>query len=311
MTLDHFGLLYRDRHDYLAGVGGFVRASVAAGDAVLVVVPEPNLALLRDALADLAGVVRFVDMAAAGRNPGRIIPGVLLAFAAAHPGRRTSIVGESVWPGRTALEHPACGQHEALLNTVFARRDTAILCPYDVARIEESVVTDAWRTHPAMIVEAVRQTSGSYADPIVTAARFNRPLPGPPDLFARITYAVPTDLGRIRRFVAEHAAKAGLVETGIEDLVSAVNELAENSLVHTTGGGTVTVWSDGGRLVCQVADRGHLIDPLAGRIPPANRTEGGRGLLLAHHLCDLVRIHTTPTGTTFQLYMEARAGAAP
>jgi hypothetical protein len=82
---DHPGLLYRDTGEYLAGTTGFVRAAVAAGDPVLVAVPGSNLELLRGALADVADRVRFADMAVAGRNPGRIIPGVLLAFAAAIP----------------------------------------------------------------------------------------------------------------------------------------------------------------------------------------------------------------------------------
>ncbi|GIE30957.1 anti-sigma regulatory factor [Actinoplanes italicus] len=311
MTLDHLGLLYRNSHEYLTGMTGFVREAVAAGDAVLVAVPGPDVAVFRGALADVNGVVSFTDMAEAGRNPGRIIPGVLLAFAAAHPGRRTSIVGESLWPGRTALEQPACFQHEALINAVFAERDTTILCAYDATRLDGSVLADAWRTHPAMIVDGVRRGSGSYADPIAAAARFNQPLPGAPERCARFAYAAPTDLGRVRRFVAEHAAKAGLAETRIEDLVTAVNELAENTLVHTGGGGAVTVWADGGQFVCRITDAGHLTDPLAGRIPPSSRTEGGRGLLLAHHLCDLVRVHTTPDGTMFQLYMDAGIGAAP
>ena len=62
-------------------------------------------------------------MAEAGRNPGRILPAVLHAFADDHPRARVRIVGEPVWAGRTPVEYPACAQHEALINGSLAGRD--------------------------------------------------------------------------------------------------------------------------------------------------------------------------------------------
>lgn len=303
VTFDHPGMLYRGANEYLSGITGFVRAAVAEGDAVLVAVPRPNLEPLRDALTDLDGSVTFADMAVAGRNPGRIIPGVLLAFATRHAGRRISVVGEPVWPGRTAIEYPACAEHEALINAVFAGRDAAILCPYDAESLDQAAVHDAWSTHPVMISDGLRRPSPSYTDPLATAARFNRPLPAIPPKTEQWGYAEAADLGRIRRNTEDRAMTAGLSPDRADDLVIAVNELAENTIVHTSGGGTVTVWTDGGHLVCQIDDRGHLADPLAGRIPVRADTEGGRGLLLAHHLCDLVRVHTTVAGTSIRLHM--------
>jgi anti-sigma regulatory factor (Ser/Thr protein kinase) len=303
MSFDHPGLLYEGLDDYLATTTKFVRGAVEAGDAVMVAVPGPNLAALRDALSDVADAVDFADMTVAGRNPGRIIPGVLLAFAAAHAGRRVSIIGEPIWAGRSAVEYPACAQHEALINTVFAGRDAAILCPYDAAGLDAATVRDAWQTHPVMIADGSRRDSPSYADPLRTAARFNQPLPVPPAGAAREWYAEAIDLGRIRRFVAGCADRLGLPEARADDLVIVANELAENTILHTTGGGAVTVWAEGDTVICQVDDHGHLTDPLAGRLPAPADPEGGRGLLLAHHLCDLVRIHTTAAGTTIRLHL--------
>lgn len=302
-TFDHPGLLYRDTEEYLRGTTSFVRAAVAAGDAVLVAVPGDNLALLRDRLADVAGAVRFADMAEAGRNPGRIIPGVLLAFAAEHQGRRVSIIGEPIWPGRSDVEYPACAAHEALINSVFAGHDAAILCPYDAARLDEARLRDAWRTHPVMIDAGGRRPSPWYTDPLATAARFNRPLPQPPSTAEAMSFTSVQDLSRVRRFVSGYAGRAGVPQTRTDDLVAAVNELVENTILHTAAGGVVTVWAEDEHLVCQVDDRGHLADLLAGRVPPAAHTEGGRGLLLANLLCDLVRIHTRPGGTTIRLHM--------
>jgi anti-sigma regulatory factor (Ser/Thr protein kinase) len=299
---DHPGLLYRDRGEYLAGTTGFVRAALAEDDPVLVAVPGPNLDLLRGALADVADRVRFADMAVAGRNPGRIIPGVLLAFAAAHPGRRVWIIGEPIWPGRTEFEYPACAAHEALINAVFVDRDAAILCPYDVAGLDGAAVRDAWRTHPVMVDGGARRPSGAYADPLVTAAGFNLPLPPVPPGAASMAYDSELRLAAVRRFVRGQAD--GVLDTDrADDLVLAANELTANTIEHAAGGGRISVWAEPGRLACQIDDGGHLSDPLAGRIVPLPQTAGGRGLILANQLCDLVRIHTTGEGTSIRLHM--------
>jgi Histidine kinase-like ATPase domain/MEDS: MEthanogen/methylotroph, DcmR Sensory domain len=86
----------------------------------------------------------------------------------------------------------------------------------------------------------------------------------------------------------------------------AVGELAANSIRHGGGRGTVRVWTepgdDRGLLVVEVADAGRLDDPLAGRRPATPHQRGGRGLLMVHHLADLVRAFSGPGGTTTRTY---------
>ena len=94
---DHPALFYRDEQEYLAGTLPFITEGLAAGTPVAVAVPTANLALLRDELGRDAERVRLLDMTEVGRNPGRIIPGVLRAFADAHPGRHVRIIGEHLW----------------------------------------------------------------------------------------------------------------------------------------------------------------------------------------------------------------------
>ncbi|GIF38642.1 sensor histidine kinase [Actinoplanes xinjiangensis] len=301
-VLDHSGLLYHDQHEYLHFTTAFVRSALATGDAVLVAVPGPNLALLRDALADVSAQVRFTDMAVAGRNPGRIIPGLLLSFSTEHAARRITVVSESVWPGRCPVEYPACAMHEALINPVFRMRNAAMLCPYDAANLDSGRLHDAWRTHPAVTERGDRRPSPRYGDPFLTAAAVNLPLPPVPSTAAGLSYAGMSSLTRVRRFVTAHATAGGLGDVAIDDLVIAVNELVDNTIEHTDGGGRVSIWTEPGRLICQVSDSGVLTDPLAGRIPPPGDAEGGRGLLLAHQLCDLVRIHTAAEGTSVRLH---------
>jgi anti-sigma regulatory factor (Ser/Thr protein kinase) len=241
-------------------------------------------------------------MRIAGGNPGRIIPGVLLPFAAAHPGKRVRIIGEPIWPERTPIEYPACAQHEALINAAFAGRDAAILCPYDVIRLDPQVIDDAYRTHPVMATPDSRWDSPHYDDPATIAARFNQALPNPPDHAATIEVEFAA-LRAVRGFVGRHAAAAGLTPTRIDALVFAVNELAANTLEHTAGTGTLAMWTDQEHVVCQLRDTGHITDPLAGRRPPSLASEQRRGLFLVNQLCDLVRIHSEPGATTVRLHM--------
>ena len=69
-----------------------------------------------------------------------------------------------------------------------------------------------------------------------------------------------------------------------------------------TGSGVGTGTDGRGLLVVEVADAGRLDDPLAGRRPAPPHQLGGRGLLMVHHLADLVRTTTGPGGTTTRTY---------
>jgi anti-sigma regulatory factor (Ser/Thr protein kinase) len=300
---DHPALFYRDHDEYLAATVPFIRAGLAAGEPVAVAVPAPNLELIRDALGADSERVLLRDMTEAGRNPGRIIPTVLLAFAQAHPGQRVRLIGEPIWAGRSPVEYPACVQHEALINTAFAGRAATILCPYDTALLDPAWIEDAYRTHPVVLEGGRRSPSARYDDPLVVAADGNRALPEPPADAATLTVDLST-LAAVRRFATAHAERARLGEERVFDLVLAVTELAENAVEHGGGTGRLAVWSDDDELVCQLTDGGHLRDPLAGRIPMTDPScGGGRGLLLVHQLCDLVRVHTSPAGTSTRIHL--------
>jgi anti-sigma regulatory factor (Ser/Thr protein kinase) len=298
----HPALFYDNTADYLDGTVPYIEAGLAAGEPVMVAVPGENLEHIRGALGRDAARVELHDMTVAGRNPGRIIPGVLLAFAAAHPADRVRIIGEPIWAGRTETEYPACAQHEALINAAFAGRPATILCPYDVRRLDPGWVRDAYRTHPVVRTTDGTARSPAYGDPAVVAGSFNQPLPAPPAGCATVPVR-DGNLGEVRRFVADHAVAAGLAAGRVAELTVAVNELASNTVRHTGGDGTVAVWSDADRLVCQVTDSGHIGDPLAGRIPASVRQLGGRGLVLVNQLCDFVRVHTRPGATAIRIEM--------
>ena len=49
----------------------------------------------------------------------------------------------------------------------------------------------------------------------------------------------------------------------------AVNEVLSNSLQHAGEDGTLRLWHDTDGLVCEVRDRGHIVQPLIGREEPS------------------------------------------
>ncbi|GGR94835.1 anti-sigma regulatory factor [Streptomyces humidus] len=299
-TFEHPALLYRGEREYVDRTVSFVQEGLDLGEPVAVAVPGPNLELIRTALgADAEGVL-LLDMARVGRNPGRIIPGVLRSFADAHPQGRTRIIGEPMWAGRSALEYPACAQHEALINAAFEGRAVTILCPYDEANLDEAVLADMRLAHPTIVSRDGRRVSDVY-DWRSVVARHNEPLPAAAD--AAVFSFDAANLFLARAFTVEQAGRLGLAGQRLQDAELAVAELTTNSVLHGGGHGTLAVWAEAGQLVCEVRDTGRLTDPLAGRRPPARGQIGGRGLMLVHYVADLVRLHTGDEGTTVRFYL--------
>ncbi|MBW4718629.1 sensor histidine kinase [Saccharothrix obliqua] len=292
----HPALFYADDAEYLGVLVPFVTDGLALGHPVAAALPPDRLRLLRAALGDAARRVELIDMAVAGGNPGRIIPSVLLRFADAHRDRHVRIIGEPIWPGRTATEYPACAQHEALINHAFAGRDVSIVCPYDTSGLDPFAVADARATHPVVWEVDRRYPSAAYA-PDDVIDRYNQPLPDAPGA-AEFPVATTADIRPARHWAAERARLLGLGADRLADLELIATELLTNSLRHTPGGCRVRIWRDAGHVVCEVRDTGHLTDPLAGRRPRPRDLPNGRGLLLVHEFSDLVRTHTTRHGTT-------------
>ncbi len=306
--LVHEALFYRDEQDYARGIARFLRDGFELAEPALVAVPGSHVDVLRSAMGADAERVRFVDMAEAGRNPGRIIPTVLYAFTQEHPVGRVRIVGEPIWPGRSAAEYRAGLQHEALINIALADREATILCPYDRQGLDAVALADARKTHPVLVEGELREISADYGDPRAVVKASFRSLPDHPEWWGDMrVFSSPADLPAIQQFVEVLALRAGLRAQRVFDLCLAVNEIATNTLVHTSAPGVLSLWQDPDtdNLVCEVVDSGQLTDWLVGRIPPAWWEPHGRGLILVNVLCDLVEmpIGQIGVGTTVRLHM--------
>lgn len=298
-------MFYDSPERFLAGTVPFVEAALEAEEAALVAVGLEKIELLRGELgADAAERVRFVEMEELGRNPARIIPAwrqfVEEHVAAGKPARG---IGEPIWPGRGEAEIDECQRHESLLNFAFGRSPAwSLLCPYDIAALEDEVLEAAAHCHPYLAREgdsvANAQCRGLSSAPDPFAGGFEPRPRGARELaFGR------EGLHELRERVAAEAETAGLSRECTTGLVLAASELAANSVRHGGGSGTSRFWREPGTLVVEVADAGRIEEPLVGRVRPTPSQDGGRGLWMANQVCDLVRIRSGETGTAVRLHM--------
>jgi hypothetical protein len=163
--------------------------------------------------------------------------------------------------------------HEALVNIALAGAPVRMLCPYDVG-LPRDVISCAEATHPVISPGGQFQPSPRYQQAIRghVPAECDRPLPSPP-AGARVL-ACGDDLSATRHVVSVQATEAGLPATRLSDLQIAIGELTANTLVHSPGPGTLTIWATSTEIVCQVSDAGRITDPLAGEAAAWPR--GGR-----------------------------------
>jgi anti-sigma regulatory factor (Ser/Thr protein kinase) len=270
---------------------------MARGGAVLAAVGGEKERVLRGALGEDADRVLFTDIAIAGRNPACIIP-VWHEFLRDSDSAPALGIAESVWSGRSDAELVECSRHESLLNLAFEDgRDWRLVCPYDAA-LAPALLDDVRRTHPYVCTHGRSQRSGAYG-PALGADE----LPAPAHEVHELPFGA-ADLSLVRAVTARRARAAGIADEGrVGDVVLAVNELATNSVCHGGGDGVLHTWQDNGTFLCEIHDRGHISDPLAGRERPPHGLDGGRGLWIVNHLCDLVQVRSTAAGTVVRLHM--------
>jgi anti-sigma regulatory factor (Ser/Thr protein kinase) len=283
----HPALFYRGLDEYLAGVGGFLRQGLKAGEPVFASVPPQRLGPLRAYLGADAADVHLANMAEVGRNPGRIMT-ALTDFAARRGSGRAWLVGEPIWPARTPAEIREATRHEALINLAFVGVPVTILCPYDVTGLSRATLADAERTHPELWWVGHEEPSSAYTDPTVVSADCDALEPPPADA-ERVPFG-RAGLAAVRGRAREFGRAAGLSADRGVDLVLAVGEAVANAVRHGGGGGIVTMWRQNGEVIVEVRDSGRLTDPLSGRRRPSTSGLGGRGLWMMHQLCDLVEL---------------------
>jgi anti-sigma regulatory factor (Ser/Thr protein kinase) len=302
----HEALLYTGWAEFVAGTVPFIREGVETGEPVLVVESVDKIEMLRVALGGDADAVLFADMAEVGANPARIIP-AWHDFVSRHggAGRRLRGIGEPIWKGRSPDELIECQRHESLLNVAFGHgQPWWLLCPYDTEKLDQTVIEEARRSHEYVSERSTVKVSDIFRGLQASGAPFDAPLPEPGTELGQMVFG-PNDLATMRAMVARHARAAG-IEGRAAELVTALNEVATNSIRHGGGTGALRVWQEDSSLVCEVRDKGRFDKPLADRERPAPSASAPRGLWLANQLCDLVQIRSLPDGTVVRLHMRRR-----
>lgn len=303
-AFSHFAMLYEGREDFIRQTVPFIRDAVIAEQPILVAVDRPKIDELRRALGEDAVKVRFEDMVKIGRNPARIIP-VWRSFMDEHAGnvRGARGIGEPIWAGRSSDELVECERHEALLNLAFDPSSALhLMCPYDTQSLPASVIEQARRNHPVVTEQGTPYRSGTYAGLDAIARPFDAPLPQPRDIPAEMAFDVER-LADLRAFVKAQASERGVDPQRTSDLVLAVDETATNSIRHGGGGGVLLIWSQDGKMICEVRDHGLIDQPLVGRVTPDPTEPSGFGLWLANQLCDLVQVRSSTGGSLIRLHI--------
>jgi anti-sigma regulatory factor (Ser/Thr protein kinase) len=302
-TFHHEAVFYAGDDEFVRRSRAFVEEGLSRDESVLVMVGARKLELLRDALGSRADDVHFADMEVVGRNPARIIP-AWSRFVADHAdgGGGMRGIGEPIWAERNGSELSECQLHESLINLAFAAADDfRLICPYDTEALPADVIAEARRSHPIVSHEGAEDVSHDYCGIERVADQFAESLPGPPAAAEDFTVTVG-GLRDARRIVRARAEEAGLADRS-DDFVLAVNEVLSNSLHHAGDSGTLHVWQCPEGLVCEVRDRGHILQPLIGREQPSIGQIGGHGIWLVNLVCDLVQVRSSPEGSTVRMQM--------
>lgn len=303
----HMFYPYAGVQQYLSGVLAYIDQARADGADVVVAVPADRRQLLHGELPE-DGTVTFVDAAALGRNPGRLIPAWQDWLNRRSRDVELRGIGESVWSGRTAAQLSELRYHEWLINLAFAGTPIwSLLCPFDSDGQPAEVGSILARCHP-LIWNGTASVAAQQ--PAARPESFTlEPFGQPTDSYDEMHYSLAS-LPMLRQDIARRAAAHGLPAERVRDLVLAASEIASNSIRHGGGRGTLRTWAEDGSLICEFSDAGVITDPLAGRIRPTVSQPGGCGLWFVHQLCDLVELRSdAQDGTRVRLHMDLAADA--
>lgn len=299
--LTHDALLYGSDDEFVATLVPFVRDGLANDQAVAAAVTPANIALLRDALGADASTVTFIDRDGWYQRPATTVAGWqrLLADAAERGFPQVRLIGEvGFGVGERVLTWT---RYEAALNRVFSGAPAWIVCPYDTRTLSPAVLADARRTHPA-VVNGSRRDSGGY----LSTEEFLRQVPEPmPTAVGRpvLTMTLGETVAPARRALrAALVASPWSTSDRLDDLVLAVSEIVANSICYGRGRRELRVWIADQAVVCEVVDEGPgLSDLLVGFRIPDEMSTRGRGLWMAHQLCDSLAIDRSHATTRIRL----------
>ncbi|GIE67779.1 ATP-binding protein [Actinoplanes palleronii] len=114
------------------------------------------------------------------------------------------------------------------------------------------------------------------------------------------------DITVLRHEVSRLLSPISVLRDRLSGFVLAVNEVITNVVLHAGGNGRIVLRIESGAVWCVVTDSGPGIpdDLPDSDLLPGTEEIGGRGLWLAHQLCDEVTTATGPIGTSIGLRID-------
>jgi anti-sigma regulatory factor (Ser/Thr protein kinase) len=297
-SVRHTMLVYRNQCELAGAWSQYVEAAIADRAAVMVAATGQHLGILRSRFGPDRCSVQLAELSSLRADPGRVLS-MLRLFAFEHVGRPLRFVQDVGWLDRPHEDLAEAVRYEALLRLALEGSDADILCCYD-ARLGAAALAAAERAHSA-VPDAGPPPDTGRGQTAQAAGREAGDLACPPASARTLTFR--GDQVAVRRLAEAQGRRAGLSAARVADLVIAVGELAGNTLCHTDGAGTLTIWTTPAELVCQVSDSGNIADPLAGTLrPDPTSVHTHRGLWLVRQVADLVQVRSGPAGTTVRVH---------
>lgn len=294
----HEAVPYPGPDHFVPAASAVVRAGLDSNERVLVVASASKLRDLQDALGPDGDEVTFLARGEHARNPARVA--MLLDTFHGGPDGRTSLGVHDTDPGRTRALTLETRFADCTLNLEAVRSwAVSLLCLFDLSGLDDDARYSMRRGHGV-----VRGSDTNSDFEPGWAEQLYGVLPDRAPASARRIVIGDGGLARARAFVREAAAGYRVVPDRVDDLVLAVNEIVTNSLRYGGGTAHLAVWFEDGAIACEVRDRGFISDPLTGRFAPSASASSGRGVWLAHNLCDLVQLRSSSTGTVVRMFVD-------
>lgn len=296
-------LVYAGEDELVEVAVPFLRAGLAAGEAVSLVCAEPRAAVLAGAVGNHPRLT--VRPPARGwRRPTEALHDDLrLIEEGVAAGRRVRIVADSDF-GPGPVDWSEWARFEAVAHHVARRYPVSRLCLLDRREAPPEIIAATERLHPARYEHGVRLPSRTYAEPAENVRRdayvSHDPMTDlPPTLRAEELTAV--DLTVLRHSLTAELGRRRLPSWRVHEFTVAVSEIVTNAIRHGRPPVRARLWSTARRVLCTVTDTGAGFDyPLSGYLPvDPGRT--GFGLYLSRQLTDQVNICWAPDGFTVRL----------
>ncbi|WP_430209436.1 anti-sigma factor RsbA family regulatory protein [Phycicoccus avicenniae] len=297
----HGAAIYSSDEQFVDQMGVFIGDGIARGEPVVLALSMEQEALLTSAGVGLdarkLGANYYRDPLSALSGYRTLVSDYIQAGSA-----RVRLVGDL--PSHNIQAWDGWARYEASCNHFLADLPALALCTYDTRTSTPIVLSDAARVHPFHTASDGRQVSASeYVPPVAFLEEWTGRTTDRLEVTAPALVLTDPVLGAARQAVARLATRFGVPESG---LVLAVSEVVANAQRHGRPPVTVRAWGSPGRVVVTVTDEGPgPTDPFAGLLSPDLEATDGRGLWMAHYLCDVAAISLVEGRCTVRLVASA------